>query len=68
MAKLELLGLGVYEVEMAHLKDIAEKYTTDGTEFQECIPLPGSKRTMVIRFVNSCKHPISINLKYDANV
>ena len=67
IAKLEMLGLGVYEEQMKKLDEISQKYMNENTEFREIIPLPGSKRIMNIRFLNNKKHAISINLIFDKN-
>ena len=68
VAKLELLGLGVYEDQMKKLDEMSQKYMNENIEFREIINLPGSKRKMDIRFLNNKKHPISINLIYDNNI
>ena len=68
VAKLELLGLGVYEDQMKKLDEMSQKYMNKNIEFREIINLPGSKRKMDIRFLNNKKHPISINLIYDNNI
>lgn len=53
VAKLEMLGLGVYEEQMKKLDEMSQKYMNDNKEFREIIPLPGSKRIMNIRFLNN---------------
>ena len=67
VAKLEMLGLGVYEEQMKKLDEMSQKYMNENTEFREIIPLSGSKRIMNIRFLNNKKHAISINLMFDKN-
>ena len=68
VAKLELLGLGVYETEMKRLDEMTQQFMNEDKEFREIINLPGSKRKMDIKFLNNNKYPISINLLYDEKV
>ena len=68
VAKLEMIGLGVYETEMKELDDISQKFMNENIECRKIINLPGSKRKMDVKFINNKKYPISINLLYDEKV
>jgi len=67
-AKIVMLGFGTYEKEMNQLYQIMDDFIKDGTEFSGNINLPGSDRTMVIKFLNNKKHQVSIVLKYNKGV
>ena len=67
-AKIVMLGFGTYEKEMNQLYSIMDEFIKDGTEYNGKIILPGSERTMVIKFLNNKKHQVSIVLKYNKGV
>lgn len=67
-AKIVMLGFGTYEKEMNQLYKIMDDFIKDGTEFSGKINLPGSNRTMVIKFLNNKKHQVSIVMKYNKGV
>ena len=67
-AKIVMLGFGTYEKEMNQLYQIMDEFIKDGTEYNGKIILPGSERTMVIKFLNNKKHQVSIVLKYNKGI
>ena len=67
-AKIVMLGFGTYENEMNKLYKIMDDFIRDGTEYNGKINLPGSERTMVIKFLNNKKHQVSIVLKYNKGI
>ena len=68
IAKIKLLGLGIYETEMKELDTISNQYINKHIECRKTINLVGSNRKMDIKFLNNKKYPISINLLYDKNI
>lgn len=67
-AKIVMLGFGTYEKEMNQLYKIMDDFVKNGIDFNGKINLPGSERTMVIKFLNNKKHQVSIVLKYNKGI
>ena len=66
--KLESIGLGVYNEEMENLYKNMDEFVNNGTIYRDTIKLYGSKRKMVVSFINNNKIPVTINLLYDPNI